>query len=95
MKKLLGLLCAVGFIASATAEPTPPPMPMMQNMDPVCQQAMQHIHASHTQIESAIKANDANKVGTLVIANHNYMESFIKQHPECKPKRPPMPPAAQ
>lgn len=94
MKKLLGLFCAVGFIAGATAEPTPPPMPM-QPMDPVCQQAMEHMHTTHMQVESAIKANNANKVGTLIIANHNYIESFIKQHPECKPKRPPMPPVNQ
>lgn len=95
MKKLLGIILTAGFIASATAAetaPGQPPMPM-PSMDPVCMQAMEHMHANHAQLESAIKANDANKVGTIVIANHKYMESFIAKNPQCKPHhRPPMPP---
>lgn len=95
MKKLLGILCLSGMMASAIAAETTagqPPMPM-PSMDPVCMQAMEHMRANHAQLESAIKANDANKVGTIVIANHKYMESFIAKNPQCKPQhRPPMPP---
>lgn len=58
----------------------------MAPKDPVCQEAMTHMRATHEKVEAAIKANDAQKVGELVIACHKYMEEFTAKHPQCKPK---------
>lgn len=58
----------------------------MMPKDPVCQEAMKQMKDCHAKVEAAIKANDAQKVGELVIANHHYMESFMAKHPQCKPK---------
>lgn len=89
MKKLLITLigCAIVGIANADAPTNAPEAPMQ--MDPVCKQAFDHMRDSRPQIEAAIKANDAKKVGTLVIANHKYMEDFIAKNPQCKPPMPP------
>lgn len=87
MKKLLTvLLFGAATLGIANADQTTPQMPPMMT-DPVCKPAMEHMRTSHKEIEAAIKANDANKVGTLVIANHNYIESFMMQNPQCKPPR--------
>lgn len=85
MKKLLTvLLFGVATVGVVNADQAPSMPPMM--MDPVCKPAMEHMRTSHKEVEAAIKANDANKVGTLVIANHNYIESFMAQNPQCKPR---------
>lgn len=86
MKKLLTvLLFGVATVGVVNADQTQQ-MPSMMT-DPVCQTAMEHMRTTHKEVEAAIKANDANKVGTLVIANHNYMESFMAKNPQCKPQR--------
>lgn len=54
--------------------------------NPACKPLMEHMRTTHPQIEAAIKANDAQKVGQLVIADHNFIEKFIAEHPQCKPR---------
>lgn len=87
MKKLLLAIISCGVLSVANAD-TPPPAPMQ--MDPVCKEAFDHLQANRPKVEEAIKANDANKVGKLVIADNKYMTDFMKKNPQCKP---PMPPA--
>lgn len=86
MKKIIGILLGGVICVQAIAD-TQPPMP--PRMDPECKPAFEHMKANHDKLEAAIKANDANTVGKIVIADHNYMESFIATHPQCKPPRPP------
>lgn len=88
MKKLLSMLLlgvASFGIANADQSQAPQMPPMM--MDSSCKPALEHMRTNHQQVEAAIKANDANKVGTLMISNHNYMESFMAQNPQCKPPK--------
>ncbi|MDD3267469.1 MAG: hypothetical protein PHC75_09870 [Burkholderiales bacterium] len=87
MKKLLIALMGFAIVGIANAD-TPTEAPPMQ-MDPVCKQAFEHMRDSRPKVEAAIKANDANKVGTLVIADHKYMEDFMSKNPQCKPPMPP------
>ena len=88
MKKLLSmLLLGVASFGIANADQSQPPQMPPMMMDSSCKPAMEHMRTNHQQVEAAIKANDANKVGTLMIANHNYMESFMTQNPQCKPQR--------
>ncbi len=90
MKKLLSTLLIVGASVAANAAQPQASQPMPMKMDPVCKPAFEHMRSSHMAIESAIKANDANKVGTLVIANYKYMQDFMAKNPQCKPKHRPM-----
>lgn len=91
MKKLLTILLGVAGFSFANAGQMSASGPLA---DPQCKPAMEHMHASRIQIEEAIKANDANKVGKLVIQDHKYMETFIASHPQCKMHHP-MPPMMQ
>lgn len=80
-KTLLGILFSgIVFVAIANEEPQAQP-----KMDPVCKEAFQHLHENQSKLEAAIKANDAETVGTIVIADHKYMDDFIEKHPQCKP----------
>lgn len=85
MKKLLSTAAACGlFLVAGIANAG------HHQMNSVCKPAWEHVQATHPQIEAAIKANDATKVGQLIIADHKYLEEFFGKHPECKPKRHPM-----
>jgi hypothetical protein len=59
---------------------------MMMKMGPVCKEAMEHQKKVRPEIDRAIKENNAQKVGELVIADHKFMEDFCAKHPECKQK---------
>lgn len=92
MKKLLSALLVIGAsvgIANAAQPQASQPMPMMK-MDPVCKTAFEHMRTNRHEVESAIKSNDANKVGNLVIANYKYMQDFMAKNPQCKPKHRPI-----
>lgn len=79
--------CGVSLMAGiAHADNMNMNMGMGMSKDPVCKEAMERMHDCHTKVQAAIKANDAQKVGELIIANHNYMENFMAKHPQCKPK---------
>lgn len=90
-KFLLLSVVGLGLLNTAFADNTSMPNNEPPRMNPVCQPAFDYLKSTHPQLKSAIAANDANKVGTIVIANHKYMQSFIQQHPECKPHRRMMP----
>lgn len=85
MKKILvTALCGLGLIAGA-AQADDAKM-MMPKMPPVCKEAMDHQKSVRPMIDAAIKENNAQKVGELVIADHKFMEDFFMKHPECKHK---------
>lgn len=85
MKKIITLLL-VGASLSVYADNTPP---MPPKMDPKCKPAMEHMRASHKQIEELIKKDDATAIGNIVIADHKYMKDFIAKNPECNPPHKP------
>ena len=87
MKKFIMIaLFGMATIGLANAAESAPQMmghgPMM---NPACKPLMEHMKSSHPQLEAAIKANNAEQVGKLVIANHKFMEAFVAKNPECKP----------
>lgn len=59
----------------------------MMEVDPSCEPLFQHMKDNQKPVMEAIKANDANKVGTLVIANYKWMEDFNAKNPQCKPPK--------
>ena len=74
----LSLICGIANASETRA---------MHKMDPVCKPAWEHFKKNQPEIRKAIEANDANRVGTLVIADHNYMKNFLAKHPQCEPKK--------
>lgn len=94
MKKIiLGMLfsasLATSFAATTNAVASAPvakqPMSMQAHqMNPECKPLMDNFRKNQPQLEAAIKANNANEVGKIVIANHNFAESFMTAHPSCK-----------
>jgi len=104
MKKILLALSVLGSLAIACNTVASAPMGMCaeshsgcthanQNhpmMNPACKPLMEHMMQSRPQVEAAIKANNANKVGKLIIADHKFMEEFAAKNPECKPEGPMM-----
>lgn len=59
----------------------------MVEIDVSCEPLFQHMKDNQKPVMDAIKANDANKVGTLVIANYKWMEDFNAKNPQCKPPK--------
>lgn len=94
MKKIiLGMLLSASLVTSfasttnavASDPVTKQPRGMQApQMNPECKPLMENFRKDQPQLEAAIKANNANEVGKIVIKNHNFAESFIKTHPSCK-----------
>lgn len=93
MKKLLLILsCGLALGVANAATPTAASAPMggpngMKQIPAECKAQMVKMHSNHEAIEAAIKKNDANKVGKLVIKEYNDNQAFLKSHPDCKMKR--------
>lgn len=89
MKKfLVTALCGLGLVVGVANAGHNDMMSddMMMKMGPVCKEAMEHQKKVRPEIDRAIKENNAQKVGELVIADHKFMEDFCAKHPECKQK---------
>ena len=83
-KKLLSLIACTGLITPVFAYTQSYQQWQAIRTNPECQPELAHMRASHQKIEEAIAANDANTVGKLVIADHNYREAFMAKNPQCK-----------
>lgn len=55
----------------------------MKEKNGTCMQHWEQMKSQHDKLIDAIKSNDANKVGTMVIKMHNEQESFIEENPNC------------
>lgn len=91
MKKLLLILsCGLAFSVANAATTVASAPASMDSAHPVpadCKVQASKMKTGYMAVESAIKQNDANKVGKLVIKAYNENQAFLKTHPECKMKR--------
>ena len=56
----------------------------MPQIPAACVPVMEHMMASHKQIQQLIQENKPTDIGNLVIAD----DQFLQQYPQCKPPMP-------
>lgn len=60
---------------------------MMKNKNDKCMQNFDQMKNEHDNLIAAIKTNDPNKVGLMVIKMHQEQDAFFESNPDCSFKK--------